>query len=64
MQVIQEVLPVYNVSLNFAVPPGKSVKRVYSAIDGADLEWKEVGDRIQVSIARVDLHTMVVAEFN
>lgn len=55
----EEVVPVHDLKLAFK---GYSIRRVHQEPEGKDLEMKKTAAGIEVTVPRLDVHSMVVAE--
>lgn len=62
-QMIEEILPVFNVVVRLSIPPGRKVNRVYSALDGHDLAYEVAEGVVITTVPRADLHHMVAVEW-
>lgn len=60
IEVIEDVLPLYNISLQFRLK--EPVRRVYLAPQMEELPFEKNGDVISVTVPEVNLHQMVVAQ--
>jgi hypothetical protein len=60
IEVIEDRMPLHDVDLSLRVE-GK-VRRVFDPISGADAPFHQVKDRVNLRLARVDLHEMRVLE--
>lgn len=61
-QMIDEVLPVHDVTVRVQVPKGRSVRRVYLAPEMQDVPFSLDGGYAVMNIQRLELHAMVVLD--
>lgn len=60
---VEEVLPVYGIEISFALPLMRGFKKIYQEPEHKKLALKKsAGGRLIVTVPRLDMHTMVVAE--
>ncbi len=53
------MLPIHDIAVMFK---GYGIKRVHLEPDGKELEMKKVGDAVAVTVPKLMIHAMVVAE--
>jgi uncharacterized membrane protein len=63
LHVIQEILPVHDLSVRFRVPAGKAVKRVTLQPGGITLSLTQNGEWDQVIVPKIEVHGAVVIEW-
>jgi len=63
LHVIQEILPVYDLKVRFALPNGRRVKGVSLQPAGIALEASPDGDALLVQVPRVHIHEAVVVDW-
>ena len=62
MEIIEDCLPIYDTKIEVKMN-GKKAKRVYSAPDGAQLEFAQNGDKIRFVIPKFLIHGMAVIDY-
>ncbi len=59
-EVIEDILPVYDIELSLNI--NEEVKNVYLAPSGETLAFKQVGNRVEYTVKKLECHQMVVLE--
>ncbi|MBQ9071394.1 MAG: hypothetical protein IJY23_08645 [Clostridia bacterium] len=60
-EIIEDIMPVYNVKVSLNVK--ENVKRLYYGVTGEKIEFEKQGDEIHFTVAELNCHTSIVAEY-
>jgi hypothetical protein len=63
LHVIQEILPVHDLTVRFQVPPGRQVKRISLQPEGIELSAAQQAEWMVVQVPKVYVHEMVVVDW-
>jgi hypothetical protein len=62
VEVIEDILPVYEVSVSVRLPDGIAAKRVYLAPQSDDLPFRQEGRFVRYTVPKLECHQMVVID--
>ena len=60
-EVIEDIMPVYNIKVALKVE--EKIKRVYLGVTGEELSFETVNGETIFTVAKLDCHTSIVAEY-
>ncbi len=63
IEVIEDCLPIYNTEVKVLMN-GKKAKRVYTAPDGAELDFTQKGDTVSFVIPEFNIHAMAIIDYD
>jgi hypothetical protein len=62
IEVIEDILPVYEVAISLRLPEGTDAKRVYLAPQSVELPFEQVGREVRYTVPKLECHQMVVID--
>ncbi len=63
VEVIEDILPLYDVKFKFQIPNGKNPKKIYSAPDGRNITYEIKDGAILFTAQKIDCHFMAVIDY-
>ena len=60
-EIVEDITPVYNIEIELKV--NTAIKKVYVALSGEKLNFKQLGNKIVFTVPKLDCHTAIVVEY-